>query len=112
MSFLGEHGLETGVGMIGIGGFEPEPDSAVEAFQATGSSQMLTRPVRKELLETVVGDGVAEVSAQSSHGFGLRQAIGTDNFEIAAQHGLVVFGLPDFAEVLEDSLLVTSALFW
>ena len=64
------------------------------------------------MFEVVVGDGVAEVSAQSSHGFRLRQAIDTDNFEIAAQHGLVVFGLPDFAEVLEDSLLVTSALFW
>ena len=109
--FLGHHGLQTGVGMIGIGGFQPEPDSAVEAFQAAGGAQMLTRPVREELLEVVVGDGVAEVSAQRSHGFGLRQAIGADHIEIAAQHGLEVFGFPDFTEVLEESLLVTSALF-
>ena len=112
MSFLGEHSFETGVGMIGIGGFQPEPDSAVEAFQATGGAQMLTGPVGIELLEVVVGDSVAEVSAQSSHSFGLRQAIGADHFEIAAQHGLVVFGFPDFTEIFEDRLLVASALFW
>ena len=57
--FLRHHGLQTGIGMIGIGGFQPEPDRAVEAFQAAGGSQMLTGPVRKELLKVVVGDGVA-----------------------------------------------------
>lgn len=50
MSFMGEHSLQTGVGMIGIGGIEPEADSAVKAFQSTGSSQVLTGPVREELL--------------------------------------------------------------
>ncbi len=71
MGFLRQHSLDTDIGMKGIGNPQATADAAVEAFKTTGGAQELTWPVREALLDEVVGNGVAEVSAQGGNSLGL-----------------------------------------
>ena len=62
------------------------------------------------LVHGKVGDGGAEVGAETLHSLGLREAIVTDDVAIALEHSGEAFGLPDVVEVAENGFAL-AALF-
>jgi len=98
------------VRVIGIGDTNPAAESAVEAFEATGSAQVFAVPGRELLLQMVVGDSRAEVTTQGGDRFRLGMAIFAHDLEIATESDVVATGFPDEAEVLENDFVASTAL--
>src|SRR5512136_2204372 len=112
VGFLGSHGNDTQLGVIGIGGTGLVSDVAVEAFQAADRAQVFAVPARGDSFQVKVGDGQPEVTAQGSYGEWLGLSVGTDDLEIAAQGGGIVVRLPDSTEVFEDGPATAAVLLW
>ena len=83
MGLLCEHSENALVGVIGTGSARSASESAVEAFETAGGAQMPSLPGRELLLDEVVSDGEAEVSAQGSDGLRLRVTELADDPEIS-----------------------------
>ena len=66
-----DHGLQTGIGVIGAGSPSSAPETAIEAFQAAGGTQVDDLPVRRAHVDGKVSDGRAEVSAKTTDSLGL-----------------------------------------
>jgi len=47
VNFMRDHGLQTGIGVIGAGSPSSAPETAIEAFQAAGGTQVDDLPVRR-----------------------------------------------------------------
>ena len=96
--------------MVGVGGASAAAEAAIVAFQAAGGAEVRDVPVRMTLVHGKVGDGGAEVGAETVHGLGLGQAIVADDMAIALEHRGEAFGLPDVVEVAENGFAL-AALF-
>lgn len=90
--------------MVGGGGASAAAEAAIVAFQATGGAKVSYVPGGMPLVHGKVGDGGAEVGAETVHGLGLGQAIVADDVAIALEHRGETLGLPDVVEVAENGL--------
>ena len=66
-----DHGLQTGIGVIGAGSSCSAAETAIESLQSAGGTQVDDLPVRMALVDDKVSDGRAEVSAQTTDCLGL-----------------------------------------
>ena len=108
--FLGEHGQDASIGVIGVGAADTLTEAAVEAFQIAGGPETGARPGGVLAFDLVVGDGAAKVAAEGGDGGGLGLAILAVDAPVAPQGRGVVLGLPDGGEVLENGPALAAAL--
>jgi hypothetical protein len=108
---LRHHRRKARVGVVGIGRSCSATNIAIESFQVTGCSKVLALRAWELFLQSVVGNGCPEVAPQRGHSFRVRVTIGTDDFEVATEHGPVATRFPDLLEILQDLLSASLALF-
>ena len=69
--FMGNHRLQTGIGMIGAGSPCSALETVIEAFQSAGGTQVENLPVRMAFVDGKVSDGRAKVGAEATDCLGL-----------------------------------------
>ena len=94
--------------MIGGGSPGAPAEAAVVAFQAAGGAEVSQGPEGMTFVQGKVGDGGAEVGAETVDGLGLRQAIVADDVAIALEHRGETFGLPNVVKVAENGFALPA----
>jgi hypothetical protein len=108
--FMRDHSLQGGLGMIGRGSTCPAPETTIEAFQPARGAQVRELPVGMLLVNSKVGDGGAEVSAEATDCLRLRCAIKPDHLAVAVEGSGESFGLPNVVKIAKNGL-APAALF-
>jgi hypothetical protein len=80
-NLLCDHGTEAYVRVVRIRRKRSAAEPAVETFEVADDTQVFALPGWEFLLQRVVGDGQAKVTAQSGHRFRLGVAVGANDLE-------------------------------
>ena len=106
---LGDHGQDTGIGMVGVGAADAAAQGSVEAFEATGGAQVAAAPGWVVFLDHEVGDRGTKSRGAGCHRFRLGLAILLHDLEGPAQDGGTLLGLKDGDEIAVNGAALAFA---